>query len=203
MKIAGYVRVSTKKQSLEMQIEKIKKWAEVHEYKVEIYEDVASALDDRPNFNKMMERIGDYDGIAVVALDRFGRSVQQLSNYFYMLEKMEKQLIVLDQNIDTTQKEGRFLLNVLFAVAELERDIIFERMEAGKQRAREEGVKFGRHSLKLPMNTIVEHYKRGASYSWLASTFNTSKTTIYRRLKERGVLDKEAEARNRKQRIGP
>ena len=190
MKIAGYVRVSTKKQSLEIQIEKIERWAKAHKHKVEIYEDVASALDDRPNFDKMMERIGSYDGIVVASLDRFGRSVQQLSNYFYMLQKMEKQLIVLDQNIDTTKKEGRFLLNVLFAVAELERDIIFERMEEGKQRAREEGVKFGRHRSKLPMDTIAEHYKRGASYSWLASTFNTSKTTIYRRLKERGLLDK-------------
>jgi len=190
MKIAGYCRISTKKQSLEIQTEKIERWGRGYGHKIEFFKDVASALDDRPEFNKLMERIAKYDGIAVVSLDRFGRSVQQLSNYFYTLEKMGKQLIVLDQNIDTTQKEGRFLLNVLFAVAELERDIIFERMEAGKQRAKEKGVKFGRHNLKLPMNIIISHYNKGASYRWLATTYNTSITTIYRRLKEKGVLNK-------------
>jgi len=188
MKLAGYVRVSTKKQSLEIQIEKIEKWSKVHGYKVEFYKDVVSALDDRPSFDEMMDKIGEYDGIVVASLDRFGRSVQQLSNYFGALEKMGKQLIVLDQNIDTSKKEGRFLLNILFAVSELERDIIYERMEEGKRRAKEKGVKFGRHRLELPMDTIIEHYKKGASYAWLASTFNTSKTTIWRRLDERGLI---------------
>jgi len=188
MKLAGYVRVSTKKQSLEIQMAKIMGWRDACGHKVDFYRDVVSALNSRPAFDEMMSKIDEYDGVVVTALDRFGRSVQQLSNYFATLQEMKKELVVLDQNIDTSKKEGRFLLNVLFAVAELERDIIYERMEEGKRRALEKGIKFGRHKKKLPMETIIEHYKKGASYEWLASTFNTSKTTIWRRLRERGII---------------
>lgn len=188
MKLLAYVRVSTPKQSLDGQKEKIQKWADLNNHEVKFFEDIVSAIDDRPKFNAMMDNIKDYDGVVVTALDRFGRSVNQLSNYFDTLTKMNKQLIVLDQNIDTTKKEGRFLLNILFAVSELERDIIYERMEAGKERARKKGVKFGRKKKVLPMETIIGHYKNGASWSWICSTFGISSATLSDRLKDAGIL---------------
>ena len=181
MKLLGYARVSTKDQDLANQIEEIKKYCEYKKHSLELFTEKASASKDREEFNKMMDKIEDYDGIVVTSLDRLGRSVQQLSTIHESFKKNKKTLIIINQNIDTSTKEGRLMFNMLSTIAEFERELIRERLAAGKLYSGKYG---GRKVKELPREAIIKHFEIGASYEWLANTFQVSKSTIYRRLKE-------------------
>ena len=188
MKLAGYVRVSTKDQDYTGQIEAINKWASAYNHEVTFFKEKVSALDEnRQEFDRMTEKLDMFDGIVISSLDRLGRSTNQLTGYIKTLQEKKKELIVLDRNIDTSKVEGRFLLNILCAVTELERDIIYERMEAGKRRARERGVKFGRKKKELPAGAIKD-YLDGGSYTKLAKDYNISKTTLVDGFNDLGIL---------------
>ncbi len=78
--------------------------------------------------------------LAITKLDRFGRSVNNLTTWAHNLKGMGIDLVVTEQNIDTSTKEGRLLFNILSAMAEFEREIINERLRAGLKRAKEEGT---------------------------------------------------------------
>jgi len=191
MKVAGYVRVSTKKQNIDPQIEELKKWADYHDHEIEIYsDDGVSAIDEREGYQKAINSIinGDNEAIVVTALDRFGRSVNQLSREMARLEKKDKDLIILEQNIDTSTKTGKFLFNILSAVAELEREIIRERLMSGKRRSGNFG---GRPKKDFDEEEMIDMYEKGASYQFLANHYDVSASTIYNRLIEAGAIEKE------------
>ena len=190
MKLAGYVRVSTKEQSYEKQISKIKEYCKYKKYDLEIFQEKRSAFKDRPMFEKMMKAVlyqKRFDGIVVTDLDRLGRSVMHLSNVGHTLQINNKALIIIGSDIDTSKKEGKLMFNMLASIAEFERDIIRERFQAGKEFTGNYG---GRKVKQLPKDTILEHFKKGASYEWLANTFNVSRSTIYHRLKKWGAIEK-------------
>ena len=185
MKLIGYARVSTKDQSLDGQIEKIKKFCEYKDFEVEIFSEKVSAISERPEFDRAMEQIDSYDGIVVTSLDRLGRSVYQLSYFFKTMTDQEKKVIIIDQNIDTSTKEGRLLLNLLSSIAEFERELIRERLQAGKERSNKRD---GRKRKELPKKDIIRMYENGAGYKYIGSVFGVSEGTIYRRLKEWNAL---------------
>ena len=76
--------------------------------------------------------------------DRMARSVRHLTEVAAELEVLGVSLVVLDQAIDTSTPAGRFLFNTLGAVAELERDLIRERVTAGLRAAKRRGQQLGR-----------------------------------------------------------
>jgi len=181
----GYARVSTKGQKLDVQIDKIQKFCDYKEINCRMFSEQASAVKDRPVFETLIKDIDSFEGLIVTKLDRLGRSVQQLNSIYLHLKDKNKPLIIIDQNIDTTKTEGKLMFQMLSVIAEFERDIIRDRLHSGQKFSGKYG---GRHKKELPKETIIEHYKKGASYEWLSNTFNVSKNTIYRRLKEWGIL---------------
>ncbi len=88
----------------------------------------------------------EFDEVACVKLDRLARSVRHLTMLAAEFEALGIDLVVIDQQIDTSTPSGRFLFNTLGAVAELERDLIRERVAAGIKSARTRGIRFGRPS---------------------------------------------------------
>lgn len=187
MKLAGYVRVSTKEQDYNKQIEEIKNFCKYKGHEVEFFKEKASAVKERPEFDRMINTVfaNQYEGIIAVALDRIGRSVSQLSRVGDSLRERNKVLIITSMNLDTSTKEGKLLFNLLASIAEYERIIIRERVMAGKRYSGNYG---GRKTKQLPREAIIEHFEKGASYEWLANTYGVSTTTIYRRLKEWELL---------------
>ena len=94
---------------------------------------------------------------------------------------------MLDQNIDTSDATGRFLFNMLAAVAQFETEIRAERQMDGIKKAKENGVKFGR-SKKLNKEEILElqvKRKNGVLIKELMKEYSMSKSSIYRYLAER------------------
>lgn len=135
MKVALYCRVSTDEQSTEHQEKALIKYCEVHNYQVfKVYSDVISGTKaNRPAFNQLLEdmRKFKFNAVAVVKLDRLGRSLQHLLSIIDEFKKKGVHFIAIDQNLDTSSSTGTLILQVLGAIAEFERNLISERTKAG------------------------------------------------------------------------
>ncbi|WP_161596501.1 recombinase family protein [Salinigranum halophilum] len=189
-KVALYARVSTVNQDIGPQRQRLVDWAEYQGVDYEVFEDdgVSAVADERPGFDYMMSRIGDFDAVAFTKLDRFGRSVNQLSTWAADLEERGIDIVVTEQSIDTSNKEGELLFNLLSSIAEYERKIIRERMERGYREAQREG-RVGRPEEDVDLEWLRDKYEKGANVSYLAEELDVSRNTVYDRLDRMGLRD--------------
>ena len=146
---ALYVRVSTQDQRYEPQLDPLTTYADSRSLEVvETYVDhgISGSKAKRPALDRLLAdaRRRKFDCLVVVKLDRLARSVRQLTELAAEFEALGVDLIVLDQSIDTSTPSGRFLFHSLAAVAELERDLIRERVVAGMKAAKRRGARIGR-----------------------------------------------------------
>jgi DNA invertase Pin-like site-specific DNA recombinase len=176
----GYARVSTTGQSLEVQLEKLNQSTCDR-----IYQEKQSGLTaDRSEFQSCMNYLREGDTLIITRLDRLARSVVHLAQLAKRFKGEGIDLLVLDQNIDTTTSTGRLMFNMLAAIAEFENDLRSERQAEGIAKAKKNGVKFGRPA-KLTEAKKQEIYLRriaGATILELANEFRLGKATIYRAL---------------------
>jgi DNA invertase Pin-like site-specific DNA recombinase len=193
----GYIRTSivekVKQVRNERQRELIDKFCREKGYELKIYEDQAKsgASTDRPAFQKMMSEIDGADIVVITKIDRMARSLIDLLNTIQVLEKKGIGFISLqDQGIDTTSPNGKLTLQILGAFAEFERNLINQRTQAGKEKARQRGVKFGRPRGKL-MNgkfvdekMVLELKQKGLSARAIAKVMGCSPTPILKIIKE-------------------
>lgn len=149
MRLVGYTRVSTIEQvdntSLEDQRNRILSYgvAMGHEV-VECFSETASGKNasNRPEFQKAVAMLatGKADGLIVVKLDRLGRNVRDILQFVdEVIAPMEKSLVILDLLIDTSTPAGRMVLTMMGAMAEMERAVIRERVERGRQAKHDRG----------------------------------------------------------------
>lgn len=141
----GYARISTKDQNFDMQIDALLR-AGVEEEN--IFKDISSgAKKERPGFDKMLMKIRKGDEVIVWKLDRVARSVAHISK---LMEGWENEGVqfrsIQEPFFDTTSSHGRFVFTLFSAVAQLERDLIIERTNAGLEAAKKRGRKGGRPS---------------------------------------------------------
>ncbi|MBS3789177.1 recombinase family protein [Candidatus Bipolaricaulota bacterium] len=198
MDVYGYARVSTEEQvksgSLNQQIDKIKDYCERNDHKIDkLFTDAGvSAIKERPEFEKMMETVAkgndEIDGIVVTKLDRFGRSVKDLVINMETLQEEAIDFISIGDSLDTSTPNGKLLFHILSAFAEFEREIIRERMQAGRERARAEGKELHRPKKELDKERIKKLYtEKGLSARAIAKLMDVSPPTILSRLREMGV----------------
>jgi len=149
MKIALYARVSMAlKQNPENQLIELRRWAKASEHTiVGEFIDETSSKDTRPKKEEILKmlRLGIIDGVAFVALDRWGRNMTELVLELEEFSISGKSLISLKEGIDLSTAAGRLMANVLAAMANFERDRIRERTMMGLARARAQGKRLGRH----------------------------------------------------------
>lgn len=139
MKI-GYVRVSTKEQGFDLQIDALQKSG-----CEEIYKEVASgASSERPVLDELKQQLRSGDILVIWKLDRLGRSLKHLVELVGELMDKDVGLKSLNDPIDTTTPHGRLIFNIFASLAEFELDIIRERTQAGLKAARARGRKGGR-----------------------------------------------------------
>src|SRR3990167_8561212 len=188
MKI-GYARVSTKDQSLNMQIEDLKKAG-----CVQIHEEIASgAKTERPVLDEIMRNIREGDTLVIWKLDRLGRNLAHLIQLTTKLSEKKVGLISLNDPIDTSTAQGRMMFGIFASLAEFERELIRERTQAGLKSARARGRKGGRpkgmSQSAIEKATIAEAlYKNGSiPVQKIADQLGISKTTLYLYLRYRNV----------------
>lgn len=176
----GYARVSSTGQSLEVQLDKLSQ-AECDR----IYQEKRSGRTaDRPEFQACMNYLREGDTLIITRLDRLARSVVHLAQLAKRFQQESIDMLVVDQNIDTSTSTGRLMFNMLASIAEFENDLRTERQAEGIAKAKENGVKFGRPS-KLTDAKREEIYSRrmaGATIGQLAKEFRLGEATIYRAL---------------------
>ena len=135
------------------------------------YVDYASgAKKDRPGLKSIMSDLDNIDGILVLRLDRFGRSLQNLLENLNVIRSKGKFFEAVDQGLKISGKKdpmNDFMLAILGAAAEFERELISERVRDGMARARNENKKIGRpvvlEQKGINLSDLVSLKKEGKS----------------------------------------
>ena len=150
-RVALYLRVSTDGQSVENQRQELMAAAKHHGWNVVAeYSDTgisgAKGRDKRPAFDKMLKAAtrGEIDLIAAWAVDRLGRSMNDLIAFLTEIQAANVDLFLHKQALDTSTPAGKAMFQMLGVFAEFERAILVERIKAGLKRAKKEGKTFGR-----------------------------------------------------------
>ena len=166
----GYVRVSTKDQNENRQLEAIK---QLEISKKNIYVEKISGKDfNRPIYQKLVKKLRPNDLLYIKSIDRLGRNYEEILEQWRILTKEKKvDIVVLDMPLLDTRRGkdliGTFLsdivLQVLSFVAENERSNIKQRQAEGIAVAKAKGVRFGRPPKPLPSNfyKIYQKWKEG------------------------------------------
>ena len=181
MKI-GYARVSTKEQSLDIQVKALQRAG----CKLIYQEKVSGVGRTRPEFEKMMQQIRKDDVLIIWRLDRLARSTKTLLETVEQLRDRGASFKSMEEPwADTTSATGRLVMTFFAGLAEFERDLIRDRTEAGRRDALSRGVQFGRPSkltdeqLKLARKLL----KQGESIRYVADMLGVHFTTLYRYLR--------------------
>jgi len=149
MLAALYLRVSTEDQKTLNQkivLEDYCKRNQIDIYKIYIDEGVSGAKTSRPELDNMMQdmRLGYFDSVIVWKLDRLGRSTQHLLQMLQEFQNKNVRLVCTDMNIDTGTAQGKFFFTIVGAFAELEREMITDRIKLGLARRKKQGKPLGR-----------------------------------------------------------
>lgn len=193
-RVALYARVSTKDkdQNPETQLLALRDWANRQDLDATQYVDQASGKDlNRPSWQELTQdwRHGKIDVIAVVRIDRAFRSVVDMHSCLAEWEGRGIRFSSITQPIDTGTSMGKFITTLLAAVAELEREMIGERVKEGLRRAVSEGKKLGRPKNRLSANRasmyLADHQ---GNYESAADDLGVSTSTLRRRINESGGI---------------
>jgi len=148
--IAGlYLRVSTTEQTTLNQELELKKYCELNNIEIfRIYKDegVSGSKTSRPELDLMLQDMRNkcFDAIIVWKFDRLGRSTRHLLQVLEELKNKDVRLVATSQNIDTSTPMGKFFFTILSGFAEMEREMIKERIKLGLKRRKAEGKPIGR-----------------------------------------------------------
>ena len=188
MKI-GYARISTREQSLQLQIDALKEAG-----CEKIYQEVASGSKTaRMVLDELMHNIRAGDTLVIWKLDRLGRNLAHLLQVIDDLGKREVSLISLNDPIDTTTSHGRLILSIFASMAEFERSLISERTKAGLASARARGRLGGRPKglpdIAKEKAKIAEvlYNSKEIKVTDIAKQLNVCPKTVYVYLRHRGV----------------
>lgn len=182
----GYARVSTAHQqnSREAQVRLLKEAG-----CEEVFTDEASGktTEGREGLDKLLTKLRKNDEVYVVRLDRLGRSTKDVLAIAEQIKEARASLEIGDLGLDTGTTTGQFMLTVIAAVAQMEREIMLERQAIGIEAAKAEGKYKGRKpTVREQADKIVKLAEEGLSKRQIAERLGCSIRSVF------GVL---AEAR--------
>jgi len=186
--LIGYMRVSSsdERQSVALQRDALIA-AGVDER--HLHQDRASgARDDRPGLKICLGELRKGDVLVVWKLDRLGRSLSHLIRIVEELKVHGVAFRSLTEAIDTTNSHGAFLFNLFGSLAEYERALITERVNAGLAAARRRGRKGGRPPAidAEKVEQVLAALEAGASKASVCRTFKVPRSTLIDTLRRIG-----------------
>ena len=182
MAIVGYARVSTSGQKLEVQREKLLAFG-----CEKLFEEKRSGTTaQRPKLKECLRYLREGDVLVVTKIDRLARSTLDLHSIVTTLKGEGVGLKALDQDVDTTTKNGKLLFGMLALMAEFEQDLRKERQADGIAAAKARGVQLGRPASMTSSNIEDLRAKRaqGALIRDLMVEYGLSKSSVYRLLSQ-------------------
>ena len=189
MRVALYARVSTDAQDPEVQLSAVRShaanrgWEIVEEF---IDKGFSGAKKKRPALDRLMRAAWDrkFQAVLVWRFDRFARSVKHLMSALEKFRSFRIEFISLQEQFDTSTPIGHAMFTIIGAMAQLERDIIRQRVKAGLDRARARGVRLGRPTASARPDQVLTLKGQGLSLQEMAKRLGCSRSTVRRRLAE-------------------
>jgi DNA invertase Pin-like site-specific DNA recombinase len=180
----GYARVSTRDQNLEAQLDAL---AATGCDKIVTEKVSGNGSKERPELDRLVENLREGDVLVVYKLDRLGRSTFKLLSLTEELQQRGVEFVSLKDHIDTSSAIGKAMFRMLAVLAEMERELIVERTQAGLQAARKRGRVGGRPRVdnKSVDKALKLYESKEYSVAEITDLTSVSKATLYRRLKER------------------
>jgi len=188
---ALYARVSTDDQDPGLQIADLRRLAEHRGWKIAgeyIDKGVSGSKASRPGLDLLMAdaHAVKLDVVAVWRFDRFARSTRHLLLALEEFRALDVDFVSVRESIDTSTPMGRMVFTMVAAVAELERELIRERVIAGVRRAQAQGKHCGRRLVKIDLRPAVAMLDKGHGIKTTARSLGVSVSTLRRRLHEAG-----------------
>jgi DNA invertase Pin-like site-specific DNA recombinase len=181
MAVFGYGRVSTMEQTADNQRLEIERAGYAVEY---WYADTVSGkahAAQRKQFGVLMGKLRARDTVVVSKLDRLGRDAPDVLSTIKSLAMLGVEVVVIQLGkLDLASTPGKLMLTMLAAVAEMERDLIVERTQAGLARAKAAGKVLGRPAKTTleQRKAMVDAYEQKANVSALARLYGISRATV-------------------------
>lgn len=179
----GYIRVPTEEQNT------IRQEILMKDLGVErVYMDKASGKSraGRPQLEAMMDFVREGDVVVVESISRFARSTRDLLTLVEQLTEKGVGFVSQKESIDTNTPQGKFMLTVFGAMAELEREQTLQRQREGIAAAKAAGKYKGRKPIEIEDSLVKsvhdQWYKREITTSHAVKLLNVSSRTFYRRM---------------------
>lgn len=188
-----YMRVSSVDQHPETQLHDLRQMAAQRGYEIvqEYTDRISGVKARRPGLGDLMRdaRRGKFDVILVWACDRIARSTRHLLEILDEFNHLNIEFVSFRESIDTSGPLGRAIVVIIGAIAELERNLIVERVKAGMRRARLEGRHIGRQPVAVDREGILCDRRRGQSLRQIARYHRVSTATVQRVLRSHAAAD--------------
>ena len=184
-----YARVSTLNQStgLQAQVRALEQYANSNGIQgyILITDEVSGRKSSRPGLDKLNEAVkrGEVSKVVVYSLSRYSRSVKHLLESLDLLAQRNVGFVSLTEALDTSTPTGRAVITIISAIAQLEADLIRERVKTGLMNAKAKGIKLGRPK-SITNNELIAHLaKQNLSQREIAKFAKCSVASVCRALK--------------------
>lgn len=185
MRLLGYTRVSTVNQDAQLQLDAL---VDSGVQKRDVFADVTSGSRtaiERPGMKRLLDYAESGDTVVVWRIDRLGRSLIDVLNTVNLLRDKGVKIQSLSDGIDPETTSGRLMLGMLATLAEYERELITERVNAGIAAARQNGTRFGRPPvdpavIAEKLDIALDARAKGRTAEEAAQLVGWSRATLYR-----------------------
>lgn len=186
-RVAIYLRVSTLDQDPESQGREVRAFVAARGWKsIETYQDlgISGVKARRPALDRLLKDAwrGRFQAVVVWDLSRMARSTLNALQLLKEFQEMKVRLIAVKQTFDTDTPLGRAFFTLAAMFAELEREILIERVRAGMARARAEGKRIGRPMRFMDPVELRRLREEGLSIREIARRVGAPRSTVAKRL---------------------
>ena len=187
-KVFAYMRVSTCTQTTENQRKEIlDSNLNITEWFVDHGVSGMTSQKDRKAFMDMLNKTEEGTMIVMTKLDRLGRDAADIMNTMKDLRQRKLKVIILQfGQLDITSPAGRLMVSMLSAVAEMEMDLLKERIHSGLARAKDEGVVMGAPTRIKPdvLRAICKAKAHGDTLDMISKRYDVDRATASRNIRK-------------------
>ncbi len=185
--IIGYARVSTVDQNLDRQI------ILLSEYGCEkmVQEKFTGTTKDRDGLNSLLDVIRKGDTVVVESISRLGRKTLDILSIIQQFEDTGVKFVSIKENMDTRTSTGKAMFQMMCVIAELERNLIVERVKEGLETSKRRGKKLGRPKVDQGKIEIALRMYDSKEYSVKEIVEGTglSQGSLYRAINKRKLVE--------------